>query len=105
MKQKLGEIIAQKTRDEWDAILAATDVCYAPVLDMVEAAQHPHNVARETITQAFGVTQPNVAPRFSRTQSEIQGPPPEIGAHTEDVMQEWGIADTDISALRDSGAI
>lgn len=67
LKAKLAAIFKQKTRDEWDALLAGTDVCYAPVLSMREAAAHPHNFARETFVQVAGATQPAPAPRYSRT--------------------------------------
>lgn len=104
-KDKLARVIRTKTRDEWDTIMAATDICYAPVLDMMEAATHPHNMARQTIVEAFGALQPNVAPRFSATPSEIQGPPPAIGAHNQEALADWGFAAEDIDALLASGAI
>ena len=85
--------------------MEGTDVCYAPVLDMDEAASHPHNLARETLVERDGVTQPNVAPRFSRTQSEIQGPPPEIGAHNESALQAWGFDEVELESLKSSEAI
>ena len=100
LKTKLTAIIKSKSRDEWDEIMAASDVCYAPVLDMDEAAQHPHNKARETITEAFGVMQPNVAPRFGGTPSEIQGPPPKIGEHNETALANWGFSADEIAALK-----
>ena len=100
LKAKLTAIIKSKSRDEWDEIMAASDVCYAPVLDMDEAAQHPHNKARETITEAFGVMQPNVAPRFGGTPSEIQGPPPKIGEHNETALANWGFSADEIAALK-----
>ena len=100
LKAKLTAIIKSKSRDEWDEIMAASDVCYAPVLDMDEAAQHPHNKARETITEAFGVMQPNVAPRFEGTPSEIQGPPPKIGEHNETALANWGFSTDEIAALK-----
>ena len=31
-----------------------TDVCFAPVLTMSEAAEHPHNVARQTFIEVGG---------------------------------------------------
>src|SRR5207248_1502989 len=46
-KEKIASLINTKTRDEWDAILLGTDVCYAPVLSLSEAPRHPHNMARE----------------------------------------------------------
>ncbi len=104
LKAKLTAIIKSKSRDEWDEIMAASDVCYAPVLDMDEAAQHPHNKARETITEAFGVMQPNVAPRFGGTPSEIQGPPPKIGEHNETALANWGFSADEIAALKKAEA-
>ncbi|MEY2522945.1 MAG: alpha-methylacyl-CoA racemase, partial [Ilumatobacteraceae bacterium] len=41
LKQRLSDLFATKTRDEWCSLMEATDVCFAPVLTMSEAAQHP----------------------------------------------------------------
>ena len=46
-----AEVFAGKTRAEWCALMEHTDVCFAPVLTMSEAAEHPHNVARSTIVE------------------------------------------------------
>ena len=54
-------------RDRWTAHPDAAAACVSPVLDMVEAPRHPHNVARGTFGVRGGVTQPMPAPRFSRT--------------------------------------
>ncbi len=67
-----------------------TDVCFAPVLSLEEAPSHPHNAARKTFVEVAGVTQPAPAPRFSATPGAIQGPPPAIGAHTDEVLADWG---------------
>jgi len=72
---------------------------------MAEAPQHPHNVARGTFTEVAGVVQPRPAPRFSRTDSSIQRPPPHAGQHTDEVLAEVGIDTEEIEALRQSGAI
>jgi alpha-methylacyl-CoA racemase len=81
-----------KTRDEWCAIMEGTDICFAPVLTMTEARSHPHMAARGVFVEVDGVVQPAPAPRFSRTQPSIQMPPAEPGAHTEEVLKDWGIA-------------
>ena len=70
------ELFHTRTRDEWCELLEGTDVCFAPVLPMSEAAQHPHVVARGTIVEVDGVQQPAPAPRFSRTPGAIQRPAP-----------------------------
>jgi alpha-methylacyl-CoA racemase len=91
LKAQLVDVIKTKTRDEWCAIMDATDVCFAPVMSLKEAPGHPHNAARKTFVEIEGVVQPAPAPRFSATPGAVQGPPPAIGAHTDDVLADWGV--------------
>ena len=105
MKKKIEEVFKTKTRDEWCEIMEGTDICFAPVLSIKEAINHPHNKARETIVEIDGVAQPNVAPRFSRTESKIQGPAPVIGEHTESALKDWGFSDGDVEGLKKAEAI
>jgi alpha-methylacyl-CoA racemase len=74
LKQKLVEVFKTKTRKEWCEIMEGTDVCFAPILTMAEAPQHPHMAARKVFVSRHGVTQPAPAPRFSRTPSAIREP-------------------------------
>ena len=105
MKLKIEAIFKTKTRDEWCTIMEGTDLCFAPVLSIAEAKDHPHNKARETIVEIDGVAQPNIAPRFSRTVSKIQGPIPQVGENTLDVLKGWGFSDSDVEALKKVEAI
>ena len=105
MKVRLIELFKTKTRDEWCEIMEDTDVCFAPVLTLEEAPQHPHNVARGTFVDVAGVTQPAPAPRFSRTPLEVQRPPAHAGQHTDEVLAGWGFDDARIAKLRETGAI
>lgn len=102
LKERLKVVMKEKTRDEWCKIMEATDVCFAPVLTMSEAAQHPHNVERKTFIDFAGKTQPAPAPRFSRTVPEVVQPPAHAGQHTSEVLKAWGVKDVD--ALLASGA-
>jgi alpha-methylacyl-CoA racemase len=72
LKQKLEDVFKTKTRDEWCGIMEGTDVCFAPILTMSEAPDHPHMAARKIFVSRHGVTQPAPAPRFSRTPSAIR---------------------------------
>ena len=99
LRQKLANVIAQKTQGEWTELMGATDVCFAPVLDLDEAPRHPHNVARQTFVEVAGVTQPAPAPRFSVTPGAIQGPPPAVGAHNREALSDWGFSAAEIAAL------
>jgi len=105
LSAKLEAVFMTKTRDEWCEIMEGSDVCFAPVLGIDEAPHHPHNVARKTFVEIDGVTQPAPAPRFSRTESEIQGPPPTTGEHTDEVLSAWGFSADTIADLRGKGAI
>ncbi len=78
-----------RTRDEWAALFADSDACVAPVLSMREAARDPHLAARGTFVERDGVTQPAPAPRFSRTPSTLDKPPPRPGEHTADILADW----------------
>ena len=105
MKSRLTALFKTKTRDEWCQIMEGSDVCFAPVLTIPEAYQHPHNVARKTFVEVAGVKQPAPSPRFSRTVSEIKRPPPHAGQHTREALLEWGFSAEDVKKLRDAKAI
>jgi alpha-methylacyl-CoA racemase len=105
LKEKVAAIMKTKSRDEWCSILEGTDVCFAPVLELDEAAAHPHNAARNTFVDRNGVVQPNAAPRFSRTPAEIRSDPPATGANTQEALAAWGFDESRIAALMESGAI
>ncbi|MEJ7799672.1 MAG: CaiB/BaiF CoA-transferase family protein, partial [Ilumatobacter sp.] len=105
LKARLAEIFRTKTRDEWCAVMEHTDVCFAPVLRMDEAANHPHNVERGTFVEIGGMTQPAPAPRFSRTVPSIDRPPAHDGQHTREVLADWGVAADRIASLVESGAV
>ena len=74
LREKLTQIFKSKTREEWCKIMEGTDICFAPVLTMAEAPNHPHMAARNIFIERHGVTQPAPAPRFSRTPSAIREP-------------------------------
>ncbi len=105
LKLKMEAVFKTKTRDQWCEIMEGTDICFAPVLNMEEAYHHPHNQARETIVEKFGVKQPNVAPRFTGTPSEIQGPVPSVGEHNDEALSDWGFSGDEIEALKSCEAI
>jgi alpha-methylacyl-CoA racemase len=105
LTQRLGDVFRSKTRSEWCELMEHTDVCFAPVLRLDEAARHPHNVVRQTFVDAFGTLQPAPAPRFSRTPAVISSPPAHDGQHTREVLLDWGVEGERVEALLASGAV
>lgn len=103
-KAKVAEAFRSRTRAEWCARLEGTDACFAPVLSMQEAAQHPHNRARGTFVEGSGLIQPAPAPRYS--QSTTRAPfLPQAGADTDAVLAAAGYAPDRIAELRRMGVV
>ena len=105
MKEQLAEVIKKKTRDEWDAIMAGSDICYAPVLSMGEIKDHPHNKSRSTYIEKDGFYQPAPAPRFSRTKGEIRHDAVLRGEHTDSILQELGLSESEVRRLYEGGVV
>ncbi len=66
LKARFTALFLTRTRAQWCALLEGTDVCFAPVLTITEAAAHPHNLARGAFdVLPGGGVQAAPAPRFS----------------------------------------
>ena len=105
LKDRFAAAFRTRSRDEWARIFAPTDACVAPVLSLVEATNHPHNVERSTFVEHGGVMQPAPAPRFSRTTLSLGRTPPAPGDDTDEVLAELGFGEDEIRTLRESGAV
>ena len=101
----LREVFLTRTRDEWRTVLEGTDACFAPVLSLADAPNHPHNVARGTFIDVDGVVQPAPAPRFSRTVASRPTPPEAEGQSTLSALADWGIAPERLDRLWNEGVI
>ena len=84
LEAKFTEIFASRTRDEWAAHFAGTEACVTPVLTFAEAANHPHNAARQTLAAA--PLQPSPAPRFDGQVASIE---PAGSLSLADALARW----------------
>jgi len=105
MKRAFAQAFRSRTRDEWCAVFEGTDTCFSPVLSLAEAPQHPHQLARGNFVELAGVVQPAPAPRFSRSRPGVQGPPPEVGQHSLEVLADWGFSAETVGRLQRHGVI
>jgi alpha-methylacyl-CoA racemase len=105
MKERFASVFKTKTREEWCEIMEGSDVCFAPVLSLTEAPEHPHLRSRGTFIDVDGARQPGPAPRFSRTPGRIERLGPQPGEHTAEALAAWGFATEDVTQLREAGAI
>ena len=104
-RTRIAAIIATKTREEWCEVFRESDACFAPVLSLDEAREHPHLRNRNTFVEIDGVAQPAPAPRFSRTQPRVRWGPVPVGAHTEEILQELGRGANEIEELSRDGVV
>lgn len=104
-KERLAAIFRRRSRDEWCEIMEGTDICFAPVLGLEEAPQHPHNRARNSFIEVEGVTQHAPTPRFSRTAAKTPEPMRPPGTHTREVLAGAGFSDAEIDTLAAANAI
>lgn len=91
LKLELTARFKTKTRDEWCDLFGGSDACVTPVLTLAEAAEHPHNRARQAFIEVGGVLQNAPAPRFSRTAPERPRAPAKTGSDMQAVLADWGI--------------
>jgi crotonobetainyl-CoA:carnitine CoA-transferase CaiB-like acyl-CoA transferase len=81
-----------------------------PVLALDEALDSELVRSREMVVE---MEQPQIgtvrllgAPvKFGRTPARPDRPAPALGEHTDEVLREIGYADTEIAALKESGAV
>ena len=105
MKERLEKIFKTKTRAQWCEIMEGSDVCFAPVLEMSEAPDHPHIKARQTFVEYAGKVHPAPAPRFAARRRRSRARPRTPGQHTDAALADWGFAAAEIATLRAAGAI
>ena len=104
-KERVAAVFRSRTRDQWCEALEGTDVCFAPVLTLAEAREHPHAVARDAFVEIAGKPQPRPAPRFSRTPPDVPGPPTSPAEETPRSLADWGFSEAAIESLRAAKAI
>ena len=92
-RQQLEALFATRTRAQWCGLLEGTDACFAPVLSLREAPQHPQHRARAAHAEIDGIVQPVPAPRFSGTPPAMPHPPQAPGPAALAQARAWGVPD------------
>jgi alpha-methylacyl-CoA racemase len=101
---RFSHIFRSKTRREWCELFDGHDVCFAPVLSIPEAVNHPHNISRGAFVKVDGVLQPAPAPRFSRTPAGALVLPDSPGTLTSSPLLEWGFTEDELAQDNSNGA-
>ena len=91
LREAIGGVIRQRTRDEWTVVFDGVDACVTPVVELAETLDEPHLKARGTYVVVGGVQQAAPAPRFSRTPAAAPTAPGVPGADADAVRADWGL--------------
>jgi crotonobetainyl-CoA:carnitine CoA-transferase CaiB-like acyl-CoA transferase len=106
-----GDWIAARHAEEALTTLNDGGAAAAPIYDMADIFADPHFRARENLAsvpdaELGTVRMQNVTPKLSRTPGRIDSAGPRLGAHTEEVLDEWlGVGEDEVLALREHGVI
>jgi crotonobetainyl-CoA:carnitine CoA-transferase CaiB-like acyl-CoA transferase len=106
----MGEVFRTDTTAHWLERLTAEQVPCAPILECHELLTDAQVAANELIEE---VDHPQVgrirhirpAARFDRTAARVRGFAPTLGQHTDEVLAEIGLQESELAALRTAGTI
>jgi len=110
IKEEMIRIFLTKTRQEWLDILMKEDTCVTAVHSLEETFSDPHVLHRKMLVdvphpKAGRIRQIGVPIKFSETPGEVLIPAPEIGEHTEEILNGLGYNQEAIDRLRKEGVI
>lgn len=106
LEPMLNEALGQRTTGEWLREFDAIGLPCGPLNDIPHAADQPQVKARDMLVEVehpagFSLKIPDSPIRLSRTPGRIQGPPPAIGEHTDEVLTSLlGLSTREIAELR-----
>ena len=109
-RQEVAAIFATRTRAEWGEFAARHDVCVMPILEGDEPRSDPQFLHRKSFvdvpTPWAGRAMPGIAsPVRIRGVEAPQAPAPRLGADSDAVLAEAGLAPAEVAALRAAGLL
>jgi len=110
LRDTLSRLFSSWARADLLAALTAAGVPCSAVRSVTEALQDPQLSAREMIVplehvSAGGIRVLGSPLKLSETPASVRTPPPALGQHTDAVLREIGLSESDIASLRAGRAI
>lgn len=111
LKPMLDKAFAEKSIDEWRAILDEAGVPNSPINTIDRVVEHPQVIARDMVQTvkhkvAGDVKMPGVAVKLSETPGMIETAAPLLGEHNEEILKAYlNMSDQDINSLKEKGVI
>jgi len=109
LKEAIADVVKRKTRAEWVTILNDATVSAGAINEMSDLERDEHAVARQmfvTIGSDRGDVRTVASPyRLSQTPPNYRRPPPCVGEHTDEILDEMGYSSMERDALRAAGVV
>jgi crotonobetainyl-CoA:carnitine CoA-transferase CaiB-like acyl-CoA transferase len=110
IKEEMTRIFLTRTREEWLGILMKQDTCVTAVHSLEETFSDPQVLHRNMLVEishpkAGRIKQIGVPIKFSETPGEARTPAPDMGEHTEEILEGLGYNRERIERLRKEGVI
>ena len=106
----MEETFRTKTTSHWVEILETAGVPCGPIYNIEQVYADPHVQSREMSValehpKAGGIRNIGVPVKLSDTPGSVRTPAPLLGQHSDEVLDQYGYDESEIAALKDSGAL
>ena len=110
LTQLVDDALAKKSRDEWGGIFDEANIIWGPVMALHEVAADPQahalglfpEISHDTLGSYRTV---NIPMRFANADVKPRGPSPLLGQHTEEVLAEAGLSESEVRHLMEARII
>ncbi len=105
LKQALESHLAEWDGEEVANNLAQAGLAAGPIHNTQQVVDHPHTHHREMSIEQDWYRMAGTPIKLSRTPGSIRHLPPKFGEHSQEILREFGFAESDVAELLEQGAV